>query len=442
MSRPDVEQRARGSEAVGLLWDVCQIPDFRKLMLDDHTSLLSEIFLQLAGPSGRIDESWIGERVDRVDDTDGDIDALLMRMAFIRTWTYVAHHASWLQNAKAWQDRTRDVEDRLSDALHERLIQRFVDRSRPAGQRRSMPRRHRHATASVDDDRHQNDGPFSQLAKLKLPGAVAAPQGPAEEGWLEDLIEAPHERFAVDALGRILDGELVIGQMTRGVDVLRPEVTLALREEIGSGLKMRISRRLVAWTRDLVTELLGPLHSEGRQRLSAAARGLVYQIEHGLGTIRSEGARDQLASLSEDDQRWLSGLGVKLGASVVYVAPLLKPAAILKRIALCTAFAPGRARLAPPRPGAVSMARRHDIDADTYATVGYPVFGPRAIRADVAERVHRHLATAEADGRSRSQLASWIGCPASQLPPILAELAPAQGPSPDISEASLGSLPK
>jgi ATP-dependent RNA helicase SUPV3L1/SUV3 len=441
VARPEIEQRARGSEAVGLLWDVCQIPDFRKLMLDDHTSLLADIYLQLAGPTGRLDESWINERVGRVDDVDGDIDALLMRMAFIRTWTYVSHHTRWLANAKIWQERTRNVEDRLSDALHERLIQRFVDRSRPSGQRRAMPRRRGRTAAPVEDDSDRKQGPFSQLAKLKLPSASPAIDAPVDDGWLEDLIEAPYERFTVDALGRILEGERVIGQMTRGMDVLRPEVTLALRDEIGSGLKMRILRRLVAWTRDLVSDLLAPLLGEGRKHLSAAGRGLAYQLEQGLGTVRTEAARDQLASLSEDDRRRLSSLGVKLGTSVVYVSALLKPAAILKRTALCAAFA-GGARLALPRPGAVSMTRRHDIEPVLYEAIGYPVFGPRAIRADVAERVHQQLANVDSGAFPRAQLASWIGCPASQLRPILAAMAPDQGPSPDIGAASLGSLPK
>jgi ATP-dependent RNA helicase SUPV3L1/SUV3 len=442
VARPEIEQRARGSEAVGLLWDVCQIPDFRKLMLDDHTSMLADIFLQLAGPTGRLDERWINERVGRVDDVDGDIDALLMRMAFIRTWTYVAHHTRWLANARAWQERTRNVEDRLSDALHERLIQRFVDRSRPLPHRRPMPRKRGQAVRAVDDERDRRQGPFSQLANLKLPSAKLAADAPVDDGWLEDLIEAPYERFTVDPLGRILDGERAIGQMTRGVDLLRPEVALALREEMGSGLKMRIVRRLMAWTRDLVSDLLAPLQGEGRQRLSAAARGLVYQLEQGLGTVRAETARDQLASLSEDDHRSLASLGVKLGATVVYVSSMLKPAAILKRTALCAAFAGGRARLALPRPGAVSLAKRHDIDPITYQSIGYPVFGPRAIRADVAERVHQQLASADAKTLSRSHLASWMGCPASQVPPILAAMVTVQGPSPDIGDASLGSLPK
>src|SRR5262249_14992174 len=84
-ARPEVERNARGTDGVSLLWDVCQVPDFRKLMLDDHASLLAEIFLQLTGPRGRLEEDWLRERVERIDDVDGDIDALLMRMAFIRT---------------------------------------------------------------------------------------------------------------------------------------------------------------------------------------------------------------------------------------------------------------------------------------------------------------------------------------------------------------------
>jgi ATP-dependent RNA helicase SUPV3L1/SUV3 len=432
VSRPEVEQRARGAEAVALLWDVCQIPDFRKLMLDDHTSLLADIYLQLAGPSGRLDEKWIGERVERVDDVDGDIDALLMRMAFIRTWTYVAHHTSWLPRASHWQERTRSVEDRLSDALHERLIQRFVDRSRPAGHRRPAARQRRQRGDGVDDD-VRAQGPFSQLAKLKLPQAAAASSAPLDEGWLQDLIDAPYERFAVDASGKILDGERVLAQMTKGVDLLRPEVTLSLREELGSGQKMRIVRRLLAWTRDLVADLLGPLQGDARRDLSAAARGLIYQLEQGLGTVSTRAARDQLATLGEDDGRRLATLGVHVGTSVVYVGALLKPAAILKRMALCAAFAYGRLRVGLPRPGAVSMPSRSDVDPSVYAAIGYPVFGPRAVRADVAERVVRLLADAAPEDRSPARLAGLLGCRVAQVRAVLAVLLPPASPDQELA---------
>ncbi|HWB80292.1 MAG TPA: helicase-related protein, partial [Nannocystaceae bacterium] len=122
----EVRARAHGAEQVELLWEVCRIPDFRKLMLDSHVQLLAAIYLQLSGPSGMIDVDWMATRIKRLDDTSGDIDALTQRIAFIRTWTYVASHERWVPNAEHWQEVTRAIEDRCSDALHERLTERFA----------------------------------------------------------------------------------------------------------------------------------------------------------------------------------------------------------------------------------------------------------------------------------------------------------------------------
>ena len=124
----EVAARATGRTRVALLWEVCQIPDFRKMMTDAHTRLLSQIYLHLTGPAERLPADWVGGQIARLDRTDGDIDTLSMRIAHIRTWTYVSHRLDWLTDALDWQARTRAIEDRLSDALHDRLTQRFVDR--------------------------------------------------------------------------------------------------------------------------------------------------------------------------------------------------------------------------------------------------------------------------------------------------------------------------
>src|SRR5690606_17937961 len=116
-ARDEIRSRAKGREAVELLWDVCQIPDFRKLLLDGHVDLLGEIYKQLASPRGRIDPSWMAERIARIDATDGDIHVLMTRIAFVRTWTYVSNHRAWIVDAEYWQEHTRALEDRLSDAL-------------------------------------------------------------------------------------------------------------------------------------------------------------------------------------------------------------------------------------------------------------------------------------------------------------------------------------
>ncbi len=124
----EIAARATSRNAVRLLWEVCQIPDFRKMMTDAHTRLLSQIYLHLTGPGGRLPADWVGGQIARLDRTDGDIDTLSARIAHIRTWTYVSHRQDWLVDALHWQERTRTIEDKLSDALHDRLTQRFVDK--------------------------------------------------------------------------------------------------------------------------------------------------------------------------------------------------------------------------------------------------------------------------------------------------------------------------
>ena len=110
------------------LWEVCQIPDFRKVMTESHTRLLAHCFLHLAGPQERLPIAWIAGQMAHLDRIDGDIDTLMARIAHIRTWTYITHRGDWVEDAAAWQERARSIEDRLSDALHESITQRFVDR--------------------------------------------------------------------------------------------------------------------------------------------------------------------------------------------------------------------------------------------------------------------------------------------------------------------------
>ena len=129
-------QPVHGADAVRLLWEVCQIPDYRKTMTESHTRLLGRIHEFLSGPGRMLPTDWLADQIARLDLTDGDIDTLAARIAHIRTWTYVCHRSGWLRDSAHWQQRTREVEDRLSDALHDRLTQRFVDRRSAALTRR------------------------------------------------------------------------------------------------------------------------------------------------------------------------------------------------------------------------------------------------------------------------------------------------------------------
>jgi len=421
---PIVRARARGPEAVALLWEVCRVPDFRKLLLDTHVNLLAEIYAQLTGPRAIIDADFLAARLAEIDDPEGDLDTLLARIASIRTWTYISQRTLWVPDATEWQERTRAIEDHLSDALHDRLVQRFVERG-PGKRSTASPKRAR-APAEAEAAPMSPSHPFAALATLR---ARLAPDPPdpvrAPDRWVESLVSAAHERFAVDEKGRILDleGDRVLGHLTRGTALLLPEVRLVGLDELGPGARSRVLRRLVAFARDLTSALLAPLRAPAARELSPAARGVVYQIEQGLGTVVSRDAAGQIADLLPRDRELFAQLEIVIGGRIVYVPALLKRAALEQRSALYAAFFDARARPSLPRLGAVSMPAARGVEPRAYALIGYPVFGARAIRSDVAERVHRALVgNGEGAGEEVRQLASRLGCPGREVPGITAAL--------------------
>jgi ATP-dependent RNA helicase SUPV3L1/SUV3 len=401
----EVAARARDAEGIGLLWEVCQIPDYRQLQLDDHSQLLRAVFLQLRGPRQRLADDWIRHHVDRLDNAHGDIDTLLARMAFIRTWTYITHHTRWVDDAQAWQERARAIEDRLSDALHAQLVARFVDptsrRTRSRDRRGGSLGEQLRAVVSPQANAHEED----------------ADQDATTARWIEGLVEAAHERFRLDDTGRLLDGDRALARLAADVDRLRPEVTLLL-DDLGAGQRLRLQRRLLAWTRDWVAHLVAPLRDERLASLGPAGRGLVYQLEQGLGTVLVARAHEQVRELEAHDLSALGRAGVRVGRHVVFSAKLLQPAALRERRLLCQAEIGWR--LDQPRADMVSFLPSLEMSDATYAAMGFPVIGGRAIRADVVESVAVRMASGAAE------IARRLGCYPDEVEPIRRALAPSR----------------
>lgn len=381
-----VRALAHGPEAVALLWEVCRIPDYRKLLEGSHARLLAAVFVQLAR-HGRLDAQWIEGRVRRLDDTEGDIEALMSRIAAVRTWTYISHRSGWVEAPERWQEWTRAIEDRLSDALHDRLTQRFVDPR--AGSRRAghVPK----------------DNPFGRLRALQ----VAEPEPSKTPGLAQAIVEAEHAAFTVDRRGRIAFAGQPVAQMTRGPDLLRPEVQLVGAESFGAGAKSQVQRRMVAWTRDFVAELLAPIRALPQGAApSPAGRGLLYQLEQGLGSVLRARAEAQVRNLKPEDRKIVGRLGLKVGELTIFAPELLTPWAVTRRAALWTARA-GRTIEAPE---GASAAIAEGAEVAGFHAIGFPPFGPRALRADVAERVFLKLQEAVRAGPARlpEEVAGWI----------------------------------
>lgn len=416
LSRLDaVRSRAVGPEAVQLLWEVCRIPDFRKLLLDSHVRLLAAVYDQLSGPTGKIDVDWMARRIERLRSTEGDIETLMNRIAFIRTWTYITSHACWVPDAEQWQGITREIEDAQSDALHRRLTERFVERAFGGWKRgsRRVPRPDGVSTRAPDAAH-----PFARLLELGL----FDEDEPPSELDVDRLIEATHEGFSIDAEGRITFEGRRVGRLRRGADLLHPEVSVE-PGTLSRGEQVRIGRRLVAWARDAVEWLLAPLRTLPADALSAAGRGLVYQLERGLGTVDPAHARQQLERLTEEDRVALETAGVELGDGAIYLPHSLRPEATALRTALLRAHF-GEDATVIPRRGAVSLPVDAALDPALYARLGYLVRGPRAIRADRLESMARTFVHLSADGAFDlpTEVSGWIGCRRRQLPSVLSAM--------------------
>ncbi|MBN1655572.1 MAG: helicase [Deltaproteobacteria bacterium] len=412
----EIRKRASDPQRIALLWDVCRIPDYSKIMLEHHGKLLADIYLQLTGPSERLDPEWMESSIVRIDNIDGSIDSLLMRIEQIRTWTYISYHSGWVREAKSWQERTLKIEERLSDALHQRLVERFVEKSGARTAR--VGRRTRRRYAHSGEQSLLVDSPFQKLrqVQLKLSPAPIAEQT-ADVSWIQPLVDAPFSQFRLNDTGRIVALEKTLAQLTRGTDLLHPQLKLLLADEVGPGARMQLERRLVAWTRDLVEDLLSPLRHESLRRLSAAGKGLIYQLEQQLGTVLTKSARGQIQYLTEQDRRLLSDVDCHLGKRVVYLGRLLKPARVRQRIALCSVYL-GQASLAAGfAKNTVSLQRLPKISEQTYLTIGFPVFGSRAIRADIVERIDKRLYREAENGPFEPpvELSNWLGCSQAKL---------------------------
>ncbi|MCC6900318.1 MAG: helicase [Polyangiaceae bacterium] len=372
---PEVVARATDPERVDLLWETCQIPDYRQLMPEAHARLVREVFLELC-ERGRLGPDRLAKHIRRVDDPSGDIETLLARMAGIRTWTYVASHSRWVDDPGHFQAVTRGVEDRLSDALHARLIERFVERSRPK-KRAGVP----------------VDGPWARaferdeaFARLLVQARGSAP-AESDEAWVAGLIDAPHERFSVDAQGSVRADGRELGRLTAGADLVSPEVRVTLEGDVSTGARVRLTRRLVAFSRDLVAELFAPLRSARAAELSPAGRGLVYQLERALGTLPSGRATEQLAALTGNDLRILAEIGVVIGQRAIYSTSALAPRALEHRAALWNARA--EVPITVPQSPSFPIGRLTPIEVQALWAVGFVPSGPRAERVDRLEAPRR-----------------------------------------------------
>ena len=397
----DLQVRIKDKQSIKLLWDVCRTPDFRGISSIEHANLLEEIFKFLHEFSA-IPDDWIGHQVKRLDKIDGDIDVLSKRLAFIRTWTYVAQRRSWLHDDDHWRGVTRAVEDRLSDALHERLTQRFVDRRTSVLLRRLKQKEA--LLAEVNENGEVNvEGEF--IGKLEGFRFRQDKDTTAEEAKtiksasLQALLphftlkadkfyNAPDTEIDFTDQGGLMWGDQAIGKMIAGADIMHPKVLAFVDNEAGTEVLGKVERRLQHFVDRKVSVLFEPLLNLQKDgEITGLAKGFGFQLYESLGILRRQNVSKEVKSLDQDARSLLRKHGVRFGQFTVFMPLLLKPAPTRLRLILW-ALSQNLAEFpeAPP-PGLVTVPANKEAPENYDDMAGYRKAGERAIRIDMLERL-------------------------------------------------------
>jgi ATP-dependent RNA helicase SUPV3L1/SUV3 len=423
----------RTGDSVRMLWEVCQIPDYRKTLIESHMRLLGDVFEHVSSPGGVLPTDWLANRVARLDRTDGDIDTLAARIAHIRTWTYVCHHAGWVRDSGHWQERTREVEDRLSDALHECLTQRFVDR-RTAALSRSPGDAELtgfvedsgqvivdgHTVGQMEGLRFSADRAESEAEQRLLRSAAQRTLSSELRVRAARLVQDTDDAFTLNEAGGVHWRERLVARLAPGPAVTRPRPILAADDLLDATARRRVQARIECWLTRHLAGALEPLVGLERPGLSGPARGIAFQLTEALGALHRHTVEEQISALTPAERKELGRRGVRFGAHAIHLPAMLR-ARRPRVCALLWAVHRGLAVLPPAIPNQIAFAADPELPGAYYLSAGYFVFGTRTLRIDRVERlanaVHRKLRRGPV--APDDQLQAMAGCKDEALQTVL-----------------------
>lgn len=405
---PEIASLCKNYRHTYLLWDVCQIPDFRKIMTDVHTQLLKQIFLLLYQYL-HLPKDWVASQIERLNHVNGDIDALMTRLGHIRTWTYIAYRPNWLADPLEWQERTRAIEDKLSDALHRQLTQRFVNRRHTVLSKQLYEKNAILAGIQKDGQVIVEGYPIGWLQGLRFIADNAegfsshqqlhhvARRALRQEidKRLQQLYQLPDHLHLANT-GEILWENTPIAHLSKGKNILIPQLKLVSNELLEPFQQTTLAQYLHQW---LATHLQQQMPDFYRviedSELPPLGRGLLFQLQQSLGFI----SKNTLHATWTDLLKLRSVLGknhIIFGHHAVWLKSAFQTKTFFLRQLLLKIFnSPSPSPEYKNRP---LFYIRKNTPVFFYEALGYHVMNRLAVRADILEKMDRHFNKLAAQG--------------------------------------------
>ena len=453
-----IKNKINNKEELILLWDVCQIPDFSNSLSGVHFSLLEKTF-ELLLVNGKLDNEWIKSQLNRLNRFDGEIDTLLNRISNIRTWTFITNRQKWIDESEYWQNEAKTIEDKLSDELHNRLTQRFVDKRIVILNKTLKEHSNLEALIRLDDkvivegeevgllkgfefipslSEGEKAGPILSAARKILPKEI--------ERRVRELLMSDNAAFKFNDDGFILWQNNKVAKLINGETLYVPKIIIInsefLSDEQIKQIETRINEAVEKNIENILSEainLKNPIldyeqqnisvttndnNKELNESLSGKALGIAYQVYEGLGSAQTSNLSMSTINLSESDKRNLARLGLRLGIETIYLPNLLKPAALKLRALLWSVHNQNFFKDAFPPDGRVSIKVLPHINHEFYRAFGFVPLGNLALRADIAERLSALIRIEARTGQFRinDAMLSIAGATKIQMEEILYDL--------------------
>ena len=470
-----IKKEVNNQEILRLLWDVCQIPDFSNSLSGVHFNLLEKTFELLL--KGKLDNDWINSQLKRLNRFDGEIDTLLNRISNIRTWTFITNRKHWTNDPEYWQDQAKGIEDKLSDELHDRLTQRFVDKRIVILTKKLKEQNNLEAIVKLDGtvfvegeqvgtlngfdfvptlSEGENATLILSAARKTLPKEI--------ERRVRELLMSDDAAFKLNADGSISWQNNNIAKFTAGENIYSPKTIIKNYELLSVDHIKQIELRVIeAVEKNIKKTLFESFNLENPSKsnvfkspinksindtindevvnhdkdakvasseknvelnLSGKAIGISYQVYEGMGSVATKNLSMSVQNLDEPDKRSLAKLGLRLGIETIYLPNLLKPVAINLRGLLWSIYNSNFPETGVPPEGRVGIVMDVDVPHEYYRAIGFVPLGKLALRADIAERISALIRTEARLGRFKinEAMLSIAGSTKTQMEDVLYDL--------------------
>ena len=440
----EIKNYLTNTNNIRLLWDICRIPDFEKIFNDNYLILLKNIFITLMKNDYIIPEDWIYQKILRLDNFIGGIPELSMKISQIRTWTYISNHHSWLANPKYWQEKTLQIENNLSDHLHEGLTNKFIDSTSKYFINNSQ---HQILEKVEINDNNEVvlEGKIYGFVKgfelvfnkniisyslFSLSHVKKSIRNMIEEK-IDTFLNAPDDsinfgditELKLDEQIYIYWGEDKIGQLIKGLKIYNPIAESLNTEFLSSEKKLLVSAKLQNWIENQIKTHLKPIKEKLEDNIDPNIRAITFNCYENLGTLEIDNYRDFIKKIDDKSKQYLSKLGIRIGAKFFFIPHLMKKKSVELSAILWKLFNKNtyNETLPLPKDGRVSFSSKVNMPSSYWISIGYICIKNFAFRIDIFEKIF-YLARKKVKYGpflESADLMNPIGCNSEQLQDIM-----------------------